>query len=75
MGRGKDGRMGAGAWEVAFAVEEMISPSGRCTWKGKEKEDELKGRRGKSGGVSELDRLRRKVKGLTEQAIEVNRAR
>ncbi|SPO31469.1 uncharacterized protein UTRI_06599 [Ustilago trichophora] len=75
MGRGKDGRMGAGAWEVAFVVEEMISPSGRCTWKGKEKEDESKGKRGKSGSVSELDRLKRRLKGLVEQAIEVNRAR
>ncbi|SJX66470.1 uncharacterized protein SRS1_11287 [Sporisorium reilianum f. sp. reilianum] len=69
MGRGHDGRMGAGAWEVWLAVTEMISPTGRCTWKGRAGEKE----RGKKG--SELERLRRRLKSLSEQAIEVNRAR
>lgn len=69
QGKGKDGKMGCGAWEVALAVNEMISPSGRCVWKGMEKKE---GVRGKS---SELERLRRRLKGLSEQAIEVNRAR
>ncbi len=43
--------MGCGAWEVALAVNEMISPSGRCVWKGMEK-----GREGKQGKGSELER-------------------
>ena len=66
MGRGKDGHMGCGAWEVWLAVNEMISLSGRCTWPGKEKRSEK---------TSELERLRRRLKSLSEQAIEVNRAR
>ncbi|KAJ9476178.1 putative transcription factor IIIc-like protein [Pseudozyma hubeiensis] len=66
-GRGKDGKMGCGAWEVALAVSEMIAPTGRCVW-GKER-----GRAKK--GTSELERLRWRLKGLNEQAIEVNRAR
>lgn len=70
QGRGKDGKMGCGAWEVALAVNEMISPSGRCVWKGMEK-----GREGNRGKGSELERLRRRLKGLSDQAIEVNRAR
>ncbi|UTT88360.1 hypothetical protein NDA17_000199 [Ustilago hordei] len=67
-GRGKDGKLGAGAWEVAFCVREMISPSGRATWPGKEKE------KGKGDG-KELERLRRRLKTLQEMAIDVNRAR
>ncbi len=69
----KDGKMGAGAFEVAFCVWEMISASGRCRWKKKGPDAKWQG--GTKGGVSELDRLRRRLKSLQEQAIEVNRAR
>lgn len=73
-GRGKDGRMGAGAWEVAFCVGEMIAPSGRCVW-GKARREKEKGKGKDKGGVSELDRLRKRLKALQDAAIEVNRAR
>ncbi|EST06772.1 protein of unknown function DUF4211 [Kalmanozyma brasiliensis GHG001] len=69
QGKGKDGELGCGAWEVALAVNEMISPSGRCVWKGMERAKEGKGK------GSELERLRRRLKSSSEQAIEVNRAR
>lgn len=65
-GRGKDGKFGAGAWEVAFCVKEMISPSGKCNWKGMKK--------GKTDG-RELEKLRKRLKTLQGMAIEVNRAR
>lgn len=66
QGKGKDGKMGAGAYEVAFCVSEMISPTGRCKWKSK---------RDKERGSSELERLRKRLKTLERRAIDVNRAR
>jgi hypothetical protein len=64
-GRGKDGCPGAGAYEVAFCITEMISPTGRCTWKSKPD----------TRATSELDRLLGRLKSLTDQAIAVNRAK
>ncbi|PWZ01219.1 hypothetical protein BCV70DRAFT_199576 [Testicularia cyperi] len=59
QGRGKDGREGPGAIEVAFCVGEMIDPT-----------PEVSGY-----GISELRRLQRRVKTLLTQAVEINRAR